>query len=87
MLSVKTMYSSVELLQCSLLMLQFTIKPLDKKKDVFKFYSSQLRVNKLVGLPAYTCRFKTITKFCEHFISKIFAALYVMSSDPAAVHW
>lgn len=29
---------------------QFTIKPLDKKKDVFKFYSSQLRVNKLVGL-------------------------------------
>lgn len=28
--------------------LQFTIKPLDKKKDVFKFYSSQLRVNKLV---------------------------------------
>uniref|UniRef100_A0A3Q2YVZ0 Merlin n=1 Tax=Hippocampus comes TaxID=109280 RepID=A0A3Q2YVZ0_HIPCM len=27
---------------------QFTIKPLDKKKDVFKFYSSQLRVNKLI---------------------------------------
>ncbi|XP_039474085.1 neurofibromin 2b (merlin) [Oreochromis aureus] len=26
---------------------EFTIKPLDKKKDVFKFYSSQLRVNKL----------------------------------------
>ncbi|XP_070299838.1 NF2, moesin-ezrin-radixin like (MERLIN) tumor suppressor b isoform X1 [Salvelinus sp. IW2-2015] len=26
----------------------FTIKPLDKKKDVFKFYSSQLRVNKLI---------------------------------------
>ncbi|KAF3840975.1 hypothetical protein F7725_006837, partial [Dissostichus mawsoni] len=25
---------------------EFTIKPLDKKKDVFKFYSSQLRVNK-----------------------------------------
>ena len=29
--------------------IQFTIKPLDKKKDVFKFYSSQLRVNKLVS--------------------------------------
>lgn len=29
--------------------LQFTIKPLDKKNDVFKFYSSQLRVNKLVS--------------------------------------
>uniref|UniRef100_A0A671TX98 NF2, moesin-ezrin-radixin like (MERLIN) tumor suppressor b n=1 Tax=Sparus aurata TaxID=8175 RepID=A0A671TX98_SPAAU len=29
-------------------MLRFTIKPLDKKKDVFKFYSSQLRVNKLI---------------------------------------
>jgi len=28
---------------------QFTIKPLDKKKEVFKFYSSQLRVNKLVS--------------------------------------
>ncbi|KAK3555628.1 hypothetical protein QTP86_025617 [Hemibagrus guttatus] len=27
---------------------EFTIKPLDKKKDVFKFYSSQLRVNKLI---------------------------------------
>uniref|UniRef100_A0A8C1J6F9 Neurofibromin 2b (merlin) n=1 Tax=Cyprinus carpio TaxID=7962 RepID=A0A8C1J6F9_CYPCA len=28
---------------------EFTIKPLDKKKEVFKFYSSQLRVNKLVS--------------------------------------
>ncbi|XP_059398813.1 merlin-like [Carassius carassius] len=27
---------------------EFTIKPLDKKNDVFKFYSSQLRVNKLI---------------------------------------
>uniref|UniRef100_A0A673H7F8 Merlin-like n=1 Tax=Sinocyclocheilus rhinocerous TaxID=307959 RepID=A0A673H7F8_9TELE len=27
---------------------EFTIKPLDKKKEVFKFYSSQLRVNKLI---------------------------------------
>uniref|UniRef100_A0AAY4DGM0 Merlin n=1 Tax=Denticeps clupeoides TaxID=299321 RepID=A0AAY4DGM0_9TELE len=27
---------------------EFTIKPLEKKKDVFKFYSSQLRVNKLI---------------------------------------
>uniref|UniRef100_A0A3B3SV15 NF2, moesin-ezrin-radixin like (MERLIN) tumor suppressor b n=1 Tax=Paramormyrops kingsleyae TaxID=1676925 RepID=A0A3B3SV15_9TELE len=27
---------------------EFTIKPLDKKKEVFKFYSSQLRVNKLM---------------------------------------
>ncbi|CAG08868.1 unnamed protein product, partial [Tetraodon nigroviridis] len=33
---------------CNALFLQFTIKPLDKKKDVFKFYSSQLRVNKLI---------------------------------------
>ncbi|XP_061607829.1 NF2, moesin-ezrin-radixin like (MERLIN) tumor suppressor b isoform X3 [Phyllopteryx taeniolatus] len=31
---------------------EFTIKPLDKKKDVFKFYSSQLRVNKLVSRAA-----------------------------------
>lgn len=30
--------------------LQFTIKPLDKKIDVFKFNSSKLRVNKLVSL-------------------------------------
>lgn len=29
---------------------QFTIKPLDKKIDVFKFNSSKLRVNKLVSL-------------------------------------
>lgn len=36
---------------CNVLFLQFTIKPLDKKKDVFKFYSSQLRVNKLVCSP------------------------------------
>lgn len=28
---------------------QFTIKPLDKKIDVFKFNSSKLRVNKLVS--------------------------------------
>lgn len=34
---------------CNIVFLQFTIKPLDKKKDVFKFYSSQLRVNKLVS--------------------------------------
>uniref|UniRef100_A0A4W3IMD7 Merlin n=1 Tax=Callorhinchus milii TaxID=7868 RepID=A0A4W3IMD7_CALMI len=27
---------------------EFTIKPLDKKTEVFKFYSSQLRVNKLI---------------------------------------
>ncbi|XP_055514016.1 NF2, moesin-ezrin-radixin like (MERLIN) tumor suppressor b isoform X2 [Leucoraja erinacea] len=27
---------------------EFTIKPLDKKAEVFKFYSSQLRVNKLI---------------------------------------
>ncbi|XP_056588023.1 NF2, moesin-ezrin-radixin like (MERLIN) tumor suppressor b [Triplophysa dalaica] len=27
---------------------EFTIKPLDKKMEVFKFYSSQLRVNKLI---------------------------------------
>uniref|UniRef100_H3BHZ9 NF2, moesin-ezrin-radixin like (MERLIN) tumor suppressor b n=1 Tax=Latimeria chalumnae TaxID=7897 RepID=H3BHZ9_LATCH len=27
---------------------EFTIKPLDKKTEVFKFYSSQLRVNKLL---------------------------------------
>lgn len=41
--------SAKELKCMNFLMLQFTIKPLDKKKDVFKFYSSQLRVNKLVG--------------------------------------
>ncbi|XP_051786691.1 NF2, moesin-ezrin-radixin like (MERLIN) tumor suppressor b isoform X2 [Erpetoichthys calabaricus] len=27
---------------------EFTIKPLEKKKEVFKFYSSQLKVNKLI---------------------------------------
>lgn len=33
----------------SLLNVQFTIKPLDKKTNVFKFNSSRLRVNKLVS--------------------------------------
>lgn len=49
-------------------MLQFTIKPLDKKKDVFKFYSSQLRVNKLVGVSDLFyafCKGSAITKLCE----------------------
>ncbi|XP_070619223.1 merlin isoform X1 [Erythrolamprus reginae] len=38
-------YSDKELLLFSI---QFTIKPLDKKIDVFKFNSSKLRVNKLI---------------------------------------
>lgn len=43
-------------------LLQFTIKPLDKKKDVFKFYSSQLRVNKLVGSPVFMCKCSVISQ-------------------------
>lgn len=64
---------------CNALFLQFTIKPLDKKKDVFKFYSSQLRVNKLVrSLPqrfpkAWLCDTSTNEDV-------------VLSPDPAAVH-
>ncbi|KAG7259919.1 hypothetical protein CRUP_028882 [Coryphaenoides rupestris] len=38
----------LEMYGISYFAITFTIKPLDKKKDVFKFYSSQLRVNKLI---------------------------------------
>uniref|UniRef100_A0A9J7YRN6 Merlin n=1 Tax=Cyprinus carpio carpio TaxID=630221 RepID=A0A9J7YRN6_CYPCA len=38
----------LEMYGVSYFSITFTIKPLDKKKEVFKFYSSQLRVNKLI---------------------------------------
>lgn len=64
---------------CNVFFLQFTIKPLDKKKDVFKFYSSQLRVNKLVCSPP-----QRFPKACLCDISMNEDLL--LSPDPAVVH-
>lgn len=54
---------------------QFTIKPLDKKIDVFKFNSSKLRVNKLVSWnPAFHDRELT---FLRNWM-----ILYILASLP-----
>uniref|UniRef100_A0AAY5KAF8 FERM domain-containing protein n=1 Tax=Esox lucius TaxID=8010 RepID=A0AAY5KAF8_ESOLU len=45
----------------------FTIKPLDKKKDVFKFYSSQLRVNKLV---CRNCQIQALICVSSHYLPR-----------------
>lgn len=83
MLKIVSVVQKTEL--CNVLMLQFTIKPLDKKKDVFKFYSSQLRVNKLVGVLLCSWKGSTVTELYESYM-KYFWFVSPVFPDPAVMH-
>lgn len=67
---------------------QFTIKPLDKKMEVFKFYSSQLRVNKLVSSFDETdwSRFKKNAQTDASFSHLCFVDLAAMYWEPWPVY-
>lgn len=58
---------------------QFTIKPLDKKANVFKFNSSRQRVNKLVSPSRATGR--------KAAGGEMLTAAVLVCADPPAVHW
>lgn len=66
--------------------MQFTIKPLDKKTNVFKFNSSRLRVNKLVscsGTDAGAAWMWLMTSA----VVQAFIFDFFPGADPPAVHW
>lgn len=66
-----------------LLNVQFTIKPLDKKTNIFKFNSSRLRVNKLVSCAGADAWYPPlwliiIPNHSQHSLP---------GADPPALHW